>query len=85
MISLGLYDGETPHSFRAGCALLLETSGVAKDKQDLMQHIGWKCEKSARYYARSQLLADAGRVAKGLAVSVNDDKVESFYNAHVDV
>lgn len=31
LISLGIYEGEAPHSFRVGCAIKLAMSGAAKN------------------------------------------------------
>lgn len=67
---LGLDEGETPHSFRGGCALSLQAcvgndDGVAS----LMQHIGWATEASARHYARSDRINQAEKAASFMASS----------------
>jgi integrase len=66
--SLGIDDGETPHSFRGGCAISLHAaSGGERDLGALMQHIGWASESSARHYARAdssnQAVANANLLA----------------------
>jgi integrase len=67
--SLGLDEGETPHSFRGGCAISLHAAaGGDKDLASVMQHIGWATEASAKHYARSdrgnQAVANANLMAK---------------------
>ena len=62
---LGIDEGETPHSMRAGCAVTLALSGFVETK-DAMNHIGWFSKKSAEYYSRSARLADSGIVAKSV-------------------
>jgi len=49
---LGIYEGETPHSFRAGCALTLTLSGAGSSVADLQQHIGWKSNVMPDKYVR---------------------------------
>lgn len=71
--ALGIDDGETPHSMRAGWAVTLALSGSVETK-DLMNHIGWFGKKSADYYSRSARLADSGTAADTLAKSVVDAK-----------
>ena len=60
---LGLYDGETPHSFRAGCAVHMLMSKSAESADDMKQHIGWATDCSARYYSREILIKDATKIA----------------------
>ena len=81
---LGIDSGETPHSMRAGCAVTLAMSGKVKTK-DMMEHIGWSCEKTAEYYSRSAKLFDSGMVADTLAASVlSAHEVETDFKMHAD-
>lgn len=75
---LGIDNGETPHSLRAGCAV---TMALAKDSNpsDIMNHIGWSSPKMADYYSRATKLHDSAIVATSLSDAVNDDEVERFY------
>ena len=60
MIStLGLYEGETPHCLRAGCALTLTLANADISTGAVMQHVGWRSPQSAKYYCRSHLIRDA--------------------------
>lgn len=38
---LGIYEGETPHSFRVGCAVTLALSGSVANVGQIMNHVGW--------------------------------------------
>jgi hypothetical protein len=60
LTTLGIYEGETPHSMRAGCAVTLRLSGAAKSANDSMKHIGWFTKSSCDYYSRGSYLGDAG-------------------------
>lgn len=66
---IGLYEGETPHSFRAGCAITMALSNAANSVDQVMQHIGWFSKESAEYYSRKHLLVDSGLLASKLAES----------------
>ena len=66
--NLGMDDGETPHSFRAGCAVALALSGSVNDVGQMMRHIGWFGEGSAEYYSRLPNVVESDFVAGGLAV-----------------
>lgn len=44
--------GETPHIFRAGCAVVLALSGSVQNVGQIMRHVGWFGENSAEYYSR---------------------------------
>ncbi|XP_045197171.2 uncharacterized protein LOC123551928 [Mercenaria mercenaria] len=79
---LGIYDGETPHSFRAGCAVSLNVAGCSS--ADIMDHVGWFGSESAEYYSRRKLMRSS-TVAKRLARAVDfSNEVEDFYNSHAD-
>ncbi|KAK3082488.1 hypothetical protein FSP39_021776 [Pinctada imbricata] len=78
---VGLYDGETPHSFRAGCAVHMLMSKSAESVDDMKQHIGWATDESAKYYSREVLIKDATKTADKLASSLCSDEVESSFHA----
>ena len=67
---LGCYEGETPHSFRSGCAITMALSNSADSADQAMNHIGWFGKASAEYYSRVHTLVDASVVASKLARSV---------------
>ncbi|KAI8485266.1 hypothetical protein Bbelb_370130 [Branchiostoma belcheri] len=46
----GLYEGETLHGCRAGCAISLHMAGASDDS--VMNHIGWYNRKTASHYMR---------------------------------
>lgn len=68
--TLGLYEGETPHSFRSGCAITMALTGSADNVDQMMHHIGWFGRESAEYYSRKHTLVDSSTVASKLAKSV---------------
>ena len=83
---LGIYEGETPHSFRAGCAvhMLLLKSALTAD--EMKNHIGWSTDLSAKYYSREVLMNDATCVADKLSKSVQySGFVESKFQSFSDV
>lgn len=59
----GIYEGETPHSFRSTCAVKMALSDSAGSVDQAMNHIGWFGKASAEYYSRVNTLVDAGVVA----------------------
>lgn len=61
---LNIDEGETPHSFRAGCTITLAAMGVSK--QAIMSHVGWQSGSSYDRYSRSRALIDKGEVAETL-------------------
>ncbi|KAK3107786.1 hypothetical protein FSP39_022109 [Pinctada imbricata] len=81
---LGIYEGETPHSFRAGCAIHMLMTKSAQSSDQMKRHIGWSTDMSVKYYSRETLLKDASSVADRLSKSVNSDYVESQYRSFCD-
>jgi len=80
LTSLGLYEGETPHSFRSGCTITMALSGSAENVDQAMRHVGWFGKTSAEYYGRMHTLVDAAVVASKLANSAakSDDDETKF-------
>lgn len=52
LITLGIYERETPHSFRSGCAITMTLSGSVEMLDQVMNHVGWFGKSSAEYYCR---------------------------------
>jgi hypothetical protein len=84
---LGLYEGETPHSIRAGCAISLRSStellpsSVASGRNTVVAaHVGWFSDHSVKHYTRSgqvdQALAVVQNMARGEARMTGDGYVE---------
>ena len=83
--TLGIYEGETPHSFRAGCAITMALTDCADDVLDVMHHIGWFSQESAEYYSRKNSLVDSNIVAQKLSKSCEmSTSVESIYKEQGD-
>lgn len=81
LITLGIDEGETPHSLRAGCAVHMCFSNAAHDVHDLMNHVGWATERSAKYYSWHETLLDASNTAVRLAQSSERAKeIEIMFN-----
>ena len=54
LVILGIDNGESPHSFRHGCAFVISTLPSV----DLMEHIGWQSTPVAMWYSRMQQITD---------------------------
>ena len=72
--TLGIYEGETPHSFRSGYAIAMTLSGSVDSVDQIMNHMGWFGRSSAEYYSRLHTMIDSGVVASKLASSVDQTK-----------
>ena len=68
LVDIGMYEGETPHSLRAGCAVTLAASEEVSN-QEIMAHIGWRGEKTAVHYARTKAI-QARQAAGKLVIAV---------------
>ena len=60
LCALGIYEGETPHSLRGGCAVTMRLTGAAKGVEDLKQHVGWRSSRMPLQYSRAQKAQDMG-------------------------
>ena len=45
---LGIFEGETPHSFRAACVITLSLSGTVQE--EVMDHVGWSSKSSSEIF-----------------------------------
>lgn len=87
LVTLGIFEGETPHSMRAGCAVTLAYAESKTDTRGIMQHVGWSSEITAHYYTRACAIKDASKVADNLAQAADDNtlkNVNSFFNKHAE-
>ena len=66
---LGIYDGETIHSFRSGCSITMSLVGVPME--DVAQHVGWKSLETAEYYPQTGKVMNMSRAASALADSTH--------------
>ena len=84
LVTLGIFNGETPHSFRSGCAITMGLANPRMSKEGIKNHVGWFSDRSERYYTRSSVLHDSRVVAQGLAdaaaSSVSVDKISRTWN-----
>lgn len=84
LVTLNLYDGETPHGLRAGCAILMGMSGEMGSSSEIMNHVGWATEKSALYYSRARQFNDAAVVAeKIVGAASRHEQVEELFSQYV--
>lgn len=51
LTKLGIYEGETPHSFRSGTAILLRLLGATKE--EVAHHIGWQSTQMVDLYTQT--------------------------------
>ena len=83
--TLGLYEGETPHSLRAGCALTLSITNDDIGPTAVMQHVGWRSSESLKYYCRSHLIRDATSTASVISNAPSmSSQTESFFREYGD-
>ncbi len=73
LTTLGLYEGETPHSLRGGCAITLGASADPSTTKSLKNHIGWFSEDMPRRYSRADRLVSDG-IAKNLSKAAAETK-----------
>lgn len=64
---LDLWEGETPHSTRSGCALTLAWLGVSNEI--IKSHVGWKSDDMLKHYIAPNALCDKIKSAKSLSKS----------------
>lgn len=48
--SLDIFDGETPHSFRNGAAIMLRLLGASKEQ--VASHLGWQSSRMVEHYTQ---------------------------------
>ena len=63
--AINLYEGETSHSTRRGCAITLRMMGI--NDEQINQHIGWGSAKMIDHYANIGKICGPGSVARKLA------------------
>lgn len=80
--TLGIDEGETPHSLRGGCALTMFAAGTKSE--GMMQHVGWHTKESVDLYTRGNVLNDGGVISKRLAEST-DNKAEHLFKEFGDL
>ena len=79
-------EGETPHSFPAGCSIALSLLGV--HKEDISRHVGWANTRMVDFYNDLRDILKPSSPAAILASCVSDKlsgKVQDNYKAHIDV
>lgn len=62
---LNLWKGETPHSTRGACAVMLSHLNVSSES--IKAHIGWKSDKILQHYTRSKELDNKRNAASALS------------------
>lgn len=75
LVTLGIDEGETPHSLRGACAISLRSlvpnvtgdGGAQNHQQLLMKHVGWASASSANHYSREDKLGQAAVASRALA------------------
>ena len=68
---LDIFEGETPHSFRAGCTNTLAVSGSEQGK--IMDHVGWSSKSSFDRYSRYTKMVRRNSVGQIMANVVKED------------
>ena len=52
LTTIHMFEGETAHSTRSGCALTLSWLGI--DKEHIKSHVGWKSDKMFEHYTQDK-------------------------------
>lgn len=85
--AIGMYQGESGHSMRRGCAITLRLLGV--DDASINQHIGWGCPRMVDHYANIGALCGPNSAASALSAAAENERgsrksklveIASFYN-----
>ena len=62
LIAINMFDGETAHSTRSGCALTSTWLGI--EKEHIKSHIGWKSDKMLEHYTQDKNILVQSESAK---------------------
>ncbi|XP_063444937.1 uncharacterized protein LOC134725193 [Mytilus trossulus] len=76
LIELNIFEGETPHGIRGGCAITLMSTGVASC-QGIMDHVGWLQKDTCNRYSRVNQLVDSTSVSSLFAKVADADFVKT--------
>ena len=60
---LSVFDGETIHGIRGGCAITLMSKGIA-NPEEVMQHVGWFNKSSLDRYSRMGKMVDSSSLSQ---------------------
>lgn len=66
LITLNIYEGETAHSFRAGCGITLMANNTTSS-EEIMEHVGWRSRQSFNRYSRINRIVGTSGVGDLLA------------------
>ena len=76
LLNLNMFEGETPHGTRSGCALTLAWLGL--DNASIKLHVGWKSDKMLHHYTQVNDVYSKTKSAKVISeCSPRDTKVLS--------
>ena len=85
LVTLGIFNGETSHSFPSGCAIMMGLANPRMSKEGIKNHVEWFSDRSERYYTKSSVLHDSRVVAQGLAdAAASSVSVDKIFHAHAD-
>ena len=69
--TLKIWEGETPHSTRSGCALTLSWLGI--DDKRIKLHVGWKSDTMMQHYIAGNDFCNRKSAAKAISFCSNVD------------
>ncbi|CAC5421776.1 unnamed protein product [Mytilus coruscus] len=84
LTDLNIWEGETPHSTRIGCALTLTWLGL--NSECIKSHVGWKSDKMLKHYTVTNEINEKSVSARSLAklsdseISLLTGKYQRFNN-----
>lgn len=59
------WEGETPHSYRSGCALTLSWLGISNEQ--IKTHVGWKSDTMLQHYTKANEMCNLSSSAQAMS------------------
>lgn len=81
LTNINLWEVETPHSTRSGCALTLAWLGINKDAIKL--HVGWKSDSMLRQYTLGNEMCSKFTSAEAIGTK-NNSSLQSIFERFKD-
>ena len=85
LVALGIFNRETPQSFRSGCAITMGLANPGMSQESIKSHVGWFSYRSERYFTRSSVLHDSREMTQSLAdAAAAFVSVDKIFHAYAD-
>lgn len=79
------WEGETPHSYRSGCALTLSWLGISNEQ--ITTHVGWKSDSMLHHYTKANEMCSLSSSAQVMSkcTVLSDTSWSQKINQYKDV